>query len=139
METTNTHKKVHFVSLGCPKNLVDTEIMLGSLSDDNYQVVENAEEADTVIVNTCGFIEAAKQESIDKILELSDLKKEGRLENLIVAGCLTQRYKDDLVEGLPEADLFVGSGEFQNISKILKDKKLRSNTKNLRKKPEDEE
>lgn len=115
-------KKVHFVSLGCPKNLVDTEIMLGGLSQEGYQVVEDASEADTVIVNTCGFIEEAKQESIDKILEMSELKKNGRLENLVVAGCLTQRYKDDLVEGLPEADLFVGSGEFQNISKILKDR-----------------
>ena len=115
--------KVHFVSLGCPKNLVDTEMMLGSLSEDSYEVVENADQADTVIVNTCGFIESAKQESIDKVLELSELKKDGKLENLVVAGCLTQRYKDDLVEGLPEADLFVGSGEFQNIAKILRDKK----------------
>lgn len=113
-------KKVHFVSLGCPKNLVDTEIMLGSLSRDGYQVVEHAEEADTVIVNTCGFIEEAKDESIEKILELSELKKEGQLKKIVVAGCLTQRYKDDLVEGLPEADLFVGSGQFQQISNILK-------------------
>lgn len=122
-------KKVHFVSLGCPKNLVDTEIMLGGLSQDGYQVVEDPAEADTVIVNTCGFIEEAKQESIDKILEMSELKKSGRLENLVVAGCLTQRYKDDLVEGLPEADVFVGSGEFQNISKILKDRKSGSTQK----------
>lgn len=116
-------KKVHFVSLGCPKNLVDTEMMLGALSQDGYSVVENAEEADTVIVNTCGFIDAAKQESIDKILEMGELKKDGVLKNLVVAGCLTQRYKDSLVEGLPEADLFIGSGEFQNIGKILKARK----------------
>src|SRR3984885_14965628 len=114
-------KRVHFVSLGCPKNLVDTEIMLGSLSHDGYKVVENAEDADTVVINTCGFIEASKQESIDKILEMSDLKASGQLKKLVVAGCLTQRYKDDLVEGLPEADLFVVSGQFQNIAKILKD------------------
>lgn len=112
-------KKVHFVSLGCPKNLVDTEIMLGSLSKDGYEVVDKEEDADTVIVNTCGFIEDSKEESINKILEMSDLKEKGKLEKLVVAGCLTQRYKDDLVDGLPEADLFVGSGEFQNISKIL--------------------
>lgn len=114
------NKKVHFISLGCPKNLVDTEMMLGSLSNDGYRVVDQAEQADTIIVNTCGFIEEAKEESISKILELSELKKSGGLKKLVVAGCLTQRYKDDLVEGLPEADLFVGSGEFQNISGILK-------------------
>lgn len=112
-------KKVHFVSLGCPKNLVDTEIMLGSLAGQGYQVVEDPSEADTVIVNTCGFIDEAKKESIDKILEMAELKKGGKLEHLVVAGCLTQRYKDELVDQLPEADLFVGSGEFQNISTIL--------------------
>lgn len=117
-------KTVHFVSLGCPKNLVDTEIMLGSLMNEGYRVVENAEEAETVIVNTCGFIEDSKKESIDKILELSELKNGKKsLENLVVAGCLTQRYKDDLVEGLPEADIFIGSGQFQNIAEILKNRK----------------
>jgi ribosomal protein S12 methylthiotransferase len=114
-------KNVHFVSLGCPKNLVDTEIMLGSLSREGYKVVDNAEAADTVVVNTCGFIEASKQESIDKILEMADLKSNGKLKKIVVAGCLTQRYKDDLVESLPEADLFIGSGQFQNIAKILDD------------------
>src|SRR3954469_19918753 len=108
-ETQAPSKKVHFVSLGCPKNLVDTEIMLGSLMRDGYKVVENAEDADTVVVNTCGFIEASKQESIDKIIEMAALKKSGGVEKVVVAGCLTQRYKDELVEGLPEADLFVGS------------------------------
>ncbi len=118
-----TQKKVHFVSLGCPKNLVDTEIMLGSLMRDGYQVVEDAADADTVVVNTCGFIEASKQESIDKILEMAALKKNGSVQRVIAAGCLTQRYKDDLVSGLPEADLFVGSGQFQNIAQILRDSK----------------
>jgi len=113
-------QKVHFVSLGCPKNLVDSEIMAGTLMKDGYQVVPEAEDADTVVVNTCGFIEDSKQESIQKILEMAHLKQEGGLKRLVVAGCLTQRYKDELVEGLPEADLFVGSGEFQNISKIIK-------------------
>jgi len=115
--------KVHFVSLGCPKNLVDTEIMLGSLTHEGYQVVEDPSDADTIVVNTCGFIEEAKKESIDKILELSELKGRGRLQKLVVAGCLTQRYKDELVEGLPEADLFVGAGQFQNIAKILRESK----------------
>lgn len=113
-------KKIHFVSLGCPKNLVDSEIMLGQLLKEGYTVTDNSEDADTVVVNTCGFVEDAKKESISKILEMSELKKSGTLNKLVVAGCLTQRYKDDLVDGLPEADLFIGSGEFQNIAKILK-------------------
>ncbi len=114
-------KKVHFISLGCPKNLVDSEIMAGTLMQDGFEVVSDPEGADTVVVNTCGFIEDSKKESIQRILDMSELKEKGQIKKLVVAGCLTQRYKDDLVEGLPEADLFVGSGEFQNISKILKD------------------
>ncbi|MFN7728830.1 MAG: 30S ribosomal protein S12 methylthiotransferase RimO [Bdellovibrio sp.] len=114
-------QKVHFISLGCPKNLVDSEIMAGTLMKDGYEVVGDADRADTVIVNTCGFIEDSKKESIQRILDMSQLKENGQIKRLVVAGCLTQRYKGDLVEGLPEADLFVGSGEFQNISKILRD------------------
>jgi len=117
---TPESSKVHFISLGCPKNLVDSEIMAGTLMKDGYQVVADAEDADTVIVNTCGFIEDSKKESIQRILDMAELKEQGKVKKIVVAGCLTQRYKDDLVEGLPEADLFVGSGEFQNISKILK-------------------
>ncbi len=113
-------KKVHFISLGCPKNLVDSEIMAGTLMKDGYQVVSEAEDADTVIVNTCGFIEESKKESVQRILDMSALKEEGKIKKVVVAGCLTQRYKTDLVDSLPEADLFVGSGEFQNIGKILK-------------------
>lgn len=116
----NKTKKVHFISLGCPKNLVDSEIMAGTLMKDGYAVVAEAEEADTVVVNTCGFIEDSKKESIQKILDMASLKEEGKIKKIVVAGCLTQRYKTDLVEGLPEADLFVGSGEFQNIGQILK-------------------
>lgn len=118
--STIESSKVHFISLGCPKNLVDSEIMAGTLMKDGYQVVADAEDADTVIVNTCGFIEDSKKESIQRILDMAELKEQGKVKKIVVAGCLTQRYKDDLVEGLPEADLFVGSGEFQNISKILK-------------------
>jgi ribosomal protein S12 methylthiotransferase len=112
-------KKVHFVSLGCPKNLVDSEIMLGTLMKSGHQVTDIAADADTIVVNTCGFIEDAKRESIQKILEMAAYKETGQLKKLVVAGCLTQRYKDELVEGMPEADLFIGSGEFQNIDKIL--------------------
>ncbi|MBX2988174.1 MAG: 30S ribosomal protein S12 methylthiotransferase RimO [Bdellovibrionaceae bacterium] len=114
------NRKVHFISLGCPKNLVDSEIMAGTLMKEGYEVVGDESEAETVIVNTCGFIEDSKRESIQRVLDMAELKKNGRLKKLVVAGCLTQRYKDDLVEGLPEADLFVGSGEFQNIASILK-------------------
>ncbi len=118
--TTVPLKKVHFISLGCPKNLVDSEIMAGTLMKDGYEVVGEAEDADTVIVNTCGFIEESKKESIQRIFDMSALKEEGKIKKVVVAGCLTQRYKADLVESLPEADLFVGSGEFQNIGKILR-------------------
>jgi ribosomal protein S12 methylthiotransferase len=113
-------KKVHFISLGCPKNLVDSEIMAGTLLKDGYEIVNEPEQADAVIVNTCGFIDDSKKESISKILEMAELKKSGNLSKVVVAGCLTQRYKDELVDGLPEADLFVGSGEFQKIGEILK-------------------
>jgi len=114
-------KKVHFVSLGCPKNLVDSEIMLGHLMDADYSITQNPEQADAIIVNTCGFIESAKQESIQTILEMAGYKGEGKPKKLVVAGCLTQRYKDELVKELPEADLFIGSGEFHKIKEILTD------------------
>ena len=114
-------KKVHFVSLGCPKNLVDSEIMLGTLKQKNYQLAENPAEADAIVVNTCGFIEEAKEESISKIIEMSRHTQEDQKKKLVVAGCLTQRYQEDLVKGLPEVDLFVGSGHFQEIDKILQD------------------
>lgn len=119
--TSNEIKKVHFISLGCPKNLVDSEIMAGTLMKDGFEIVGDEHSADTVIINTCGFVEDSKKESIQRIIEMGNLKKEGKIKKLVVAGCLTQRYKNDLVDDLPEADLFVGSGEFQNINKILKE------------------
>jgi ribosomal protein S12 methylthiotransferase len=128
-KSPDNSKKVHFVSLGCPKNLVDTEIMLGSLSQEGYSVTQEPEEADTIVVNTCGFIEDSKAESIRTLLESAELKKGGKVKTVVAAGCLTQRYKDDLVEGLPEVDLFVGSGEFQNISDILAKKDAGSTEK----------
>lgn len=134
MKTTNEigpvkNKKVHFISLGCPKNLVDSEIMAGTLMKDGFEVVNEAEDADTVIVNTCGFVEDSKKESIQRIFDMAHLKEEGKIKKVVVAGCLTQRYKTDLVDSLPEADLFVGSGEFQNISKILKNHESGNQTK----------
>ena len=122
-------KKVHFVSLGCPKNLVDSEIMLGQMMRQGYVVTDAPEEAETIVVNTCGFIEDAKKESIQKVLEMAGYKETGKAKNLVVAGCLTQRYKDELVEGLPEADLFVGSGEFQKIAEILEAREAGSTEK----------
>lgn len=119
-EETTKNKKVHFISLGCPKNLVDSEIMAGTLINDGFEVVGDENLADTVIINTCGFVEDSKKESLQKIIEMGQLKKEGKIKRIVVAGCLTQRYKKELVDDLPEADLFVGSGEFQNIDKILK-------------------
>jgi ribosomal protein S12 methylthiotransferase len=115
------NKKVHMISLGCPKNLVDSEMMLGSLLKEGYQITQDEAEAETIIVNTCSFIDESKQESIQKILEAAEYKETGKLQNLVVTGCLPQRYKEELVNELPEVDMFVGSGEFQKISKILRD------------------
>jgi len=129
VEKPTTENKVHFISLGCPKNLVDTEIMVGTLMKDGYKIVADEDEADTVIINTCGFIEDSKRESIQRIIEMGELKKQGKIKRLVVAGCLTQRYKSDIVDELPEADLFVGSGEFQNIDKILDENKKGSDKK----------
>jgi ribosomal protein S12 methylthiotransferase len=120
----SSKKKVHFISLGCPKNLVDSEMMIGSLVKENYEITDSAENAETIIVNTCGFIEDAKKESISTIFEMAKMKSEGQLKQLVVAGCLTQRYKETLVDEMPEADVFVGSGEFQNIAKILEENRI---------------
>lgn len=122
MDQSENNNKMHMISLGCPKNLVDSEIMLGHLMKKGYQVTDNAEEAGTVVVNTCSFIDDAKQESVQKILETAELKSKGRLKKLVVTGCLVQRYKDELIDELPEVDAFIGSGEFQNINKILTEK-----------------
>ncbi|HTH37182.1 MAG TPA: 30S ribosomal protein S12 methylthiotransferase RimO [Pyrinomonadaceae bacterium] len=108
-------KKVGFVSLGCPKNLVDSEVMMGTLEQAGWEITNNADEADTVVVNTCGFIESAKQESIDAILEATSLKAEGKAKRVIVAGCLVERYRDDLMKELPEVDAFIGTNEVTRI------------------------
>lgn len=110
-------KKVGFVSLGCPKNLVDSEVMMGQLAEAGYQITNNADEADTVVVNTCGFIESAKQESIDAILEATQWKSSGNASRVIVAGCLVERYRDDLMKELPEVDAFIGTSQVNDILK----------------------
>jgi len=115
-------KKVGFVSLGCPKNLVDSEVMMGTLAQSGYEITSSADEADTVVVNTCGFIESAKQESIDAILEATRLKEEGKASRVIVAGCLVERYRDDLIKELPEVDAFIGTSQVSEILKAADDK-----------------
>ena len=110
-------KKVGFVSLGCPKNLVDSEVMMGTLAEAGYEITNNAGDADTVVVNTCGFIESAKQESIDAILEATRLKAEGNASRVVVAGCLVERYRDDLLKELPEVDAFIGTSQVADILK----------------------
>ncbi len=112
-------KKVYFVSLGCPKNQVDTEIMLGVVRDQGHELVESAEDADTLVVNTCGFIEEAKQESIDTILELAQAKAQGPRKRLVVAGCLSQRYPEELAREMPEVDNFLGSADMLGLANVL--------------------
>ncbi|MEE2780346.1 MAG: 30S ribosomal protein S12 methylthiotransferase RimO [Myxococcota bacterium] len=117
---TQDARRVYFVSLGCPKNRVDSEIMLGELNRRDYQVVQSAEEADVLVVNTCGFVEDARAESIETIVELSGAKEAaGGDKQLVVAGCLTQRYSDELQKELPEVDLFLGTGEPARIGELL--------------------
>ncbi len=112
-------KKLHIVSLGCTKNLVDTEVMLGRLK--NFELTDDNEDADVIIVNTCGFIEAAKEESINTVLTLHNNRKEDSV--LVMAGCLSERYKEELKEALPEVDIFTGVGDYNKIDELLKEKK----------------
>ena len=107
--------RVGVISLGCAKNLVDTEVMLGHLDRAGCTFVNDPGEADVILVNTCGFIEAAREESIRTILEVAEYKKNGRLKRLVVAGCMVQRYPDELRENLPEVDAFLGLDELDQI------------------------
>lgn len=108
------------MSLGCPKNQVDAEQMLGVLSGEGFEITPEQSEADIIVVNTCGFIESAKEESIEAILEAANMKKEGRCSKVIVAGCLSQRYKGELLSELPEADAVVGTAEISRIGEICR-------------------
>lgn len=107
--------KIHLASLGCARNLVDSEEMLGRLRAAGWQIAHNPEEASAIIVNTCSFIESAAQESVDVILELAQLRENGKCQNLIVTGCLPERYRENIVEQIPEVDLFLGTGAFDQI------------------------
>lgn len=114
-------KKVGMLSLGCAKNLVDSEVMLGELRKEGYNFTAEADEADIVIVNTCGFIDKAKEESIDAILEMGELKKQGKVQKLIVSGCLSQRYHTEMSADMPEVDLFLGINHVGSIKNFLSD------------------
>ncbi len=111
------------VSLGCPKNLVDAEVMLGYLSREGFEVTTDEREADIIIVNTCSFIKEAKQESIDTILDLADRKHDARCRLLIVTGCLPQRYQEELAGELPEVDIFIGTGDYPRIAEVIAEKR----------------
>ena len=100
--------KIGVVSLGCPKNLVDSETMLGLIHEDNFEITNDPAEAEIIIVNTCGFIESAKEESINTILQMAEYKKSGSCRHIIVTGCLGQRYAEDLFNELPEVDAIAG-------------------------------
>jgi len=108
-------QKVGFVSLGCPKNLVDSEVMMGLLARAGAELSPRAEDADVIVVNTCSFIESAQQESVNTILEMAGHKISGRAKKLVVAGCLVERFRDEIRKGIPEVDAVVGTGELQNI------------------------
>jgi ribosomal protein S12 methylthiotransferase len=107
--------RVGFVSLGCPKNLVDSEVMMGLLSTSGVEITSRAEDADIIVVNTCSFIDSAKQESVDTILEMARFKESGRAKRLIVAGCLVERYRDEIRKNIPQVDAVVGTGELDRI------------------------
>ena len=117
-------KKVYFVSLGCAKNQVDTEVMLGVVENGGHEIVDDPSRADTLVVNTCGFIEAAKEESIDTILELAQLRESSN-KKLVVAGCLSQRYPEELAAEMPEVDHFLGSADMLGLENVLNGKAKR--------------
>ena len=123
--------KVGMVSLGCDKNRVDSELILGSINK-HYEITNNPKEADIIIVNTCGFIESAKKEAINTILEMAEYKKQAKCKYLIVMGCLVQRYYDELIRELPEVDLFIKIDEYdvmwRKIEKLIKEDTIEIST-----------
>ena len=122
---------VGFVSLGCSKNLVDTEMMIGLFKNNNHKIVNEPKDADIIVVNTCGFIESAKEEAIETILEMAEYKKK-KCKYLIVTGCLVERYKEELEKEMPEVDIFVKFSEYETIWEQI-EKKINSKTKNYNK------
>src|SRR5215470_2373623 len=114
-----SRRRVHVLTLGCPKNQVDTEVMLGVLTRAGHEVVSDPDESDVLVVNTCAFIGPAKEESIDAILDAARVKAAGEGKRLVVTGCLAQRFADDLVRELPEVDAFVGTGDITRIAEAV--------------------
>ncbi|MCG3174564.1 MAG: Ribosomal protein S12 methylthiotransferase RimO [Myxococcota bacterium] len=112
-------RRIHFISLGCPKNRVDTEVMVGKALGAGYQLEDDPAESDVIVVNTCGFLQASAEESIDTILDMAAYKQSGRLKTLVMAGCLVQRHADELAAELPEVDHFIGTGEFHRLTDLL--------------------
>ena len=112
-------KKVGMVSLGCPKNLVDSEVMMGMLAREGYEITSDSEAADVVVINTCGFIDSARQESVETILEMAQLKQTGNLKRLVVAGCLVERFRDELQREIPEIDACIGVNELKEIESAV--------------------
>jgi ribosomal protein S12 methylthiotransferase len=117
--------RVYMHTLGCPKNRVDSEVMLGTLAQAGYRLVQEPEQAEVIVVNTCGFIESAKEESVDAIVELAGLKEAGRCKKLVVTGCLVQRHAEELSRELPEVDHFLGTGAYADIAKVVSDAQAR--------------
>ena len=109
------NKKILFISLGCDKNLVDSEVMLGILADRGFEMTDTEDDADIIIINTCCFINDAKEESINTILEMAEYKKTGPCKALIVTGCLAQRYKQEIVDEIPEVDAVIGTSKYDEI------------------------
>ena len=112
--------KILFISLGCDKNLVDSEMMMGLLRDKGYEFIDDENLADVVVINTCGFIDSAKEESINTILNMAELKK-SNLKALVVTGCLAQRYKDEILNEIPEIGAIVGTTAFDKICEVVDD------------------
>ncbi|MCD7854412.1 MAG: 30S ribosomal protein S12 methylthiotransferase RimO [Clostridiales bacterium] len=112
--------KISFISLGCDKNLVDSEIMLGLIDREGYEITQNEEEADIIVINSCGFIADANKEAIDNILRVADYKKSGVLKAIIVTGCMAERYKTEIFKQLPEVDAVVGTAAFESIGEVIK-------------------
>jgi ribosomal protein S12 methylthiotransferase len=121
MENTTENKKssVYFVSLGCPKNLVDSQVMLGKLEGQEYEITQSPEDAEVIIVNTCSFIQAAKEESIETVLEMASYKDNGKCKALVMSGCLPQRYSKEVEAEMPEVDLLIGTGQYHKITELL--------------------
>jgi ribosomal protein S12 methylthiotransferase len=113
-------KSLFFTSLGCSKNLVDSQVMLGHLKLDGFNVAASPEDAEVIIVNTCSFVEAAKRESIETVLDLANYKEEGKCQALVMSGCMAQRYHGELEAEMPEIDMFIGTGEYHKIVPLLR-------------------